>query len=122
LARILLDEEDVSERERLFKLATKRTRISLKALRASAKTAASKMQAKQRDEQKSKAASSPAESEASREKTDQRQRAAIEAILDQVQSTITLSAQTSANDRLVYVPRLVKRARYSSPVQVLPYH
>lgn len=96
LGRIRVEETDPAERERLLKIAAERTGISLKAIRASAEAAGSRMR-KPRTEPALSA--TPEELE----KIRRERREAVEAILNESQSRTLLRAQTWAGEQLMYV-------------------
>ncbi len=106
LARIADEEHDPSEQERLFKIAHDRTGISLKALRATSRSEAAKVDARRQEQEASMSPPSAEEAQAALEKERQQQQVAVEAILNNAQTTTELRAQTAANGQLVYVASL----------------
>jgi len=99
LGRILDEEHDAAEQERLLKLAAGRTAISLRALRASAQAEAARIQARRHEDQ---ATQPPLSAEQAREVAKKRQ-AAVDTILNNAHGTTTLRAQNAADGKLVYV-------------------
>lgn len=106
LGRILDEEQDAAEQERLFKLAAKQTGISLKSLRASAWDEAGKIQANRRKAEASEPAPTPQQVEAAQEKARQQRRDTVEAMLDEAENTVKLRAQSRAKGQLLYVAAL----------------
>jgi hypothetical protein len=98
LARIIAEETDLAEQERLLKKAAKRTGISLRSISNSAKVEATRLRTEKRKDEPSQRLT-PEEVEKAREK----RKAAVEAILDEAQRAVTLRAQTWTREQLVYV-------------------
>jgi Domain of unknown function (DUF3854) len=106
LGRILDEERDAAEQERLFKQAAKQTSISLKSLRASARDEVVKIQVNRRQAEASQPAQTPQQVEAAQEKARQQRRATAEAMLDEAENTVKLRAQSRAKGQLLYVAAL----------------
>lgn len=98
LARILVEEPDAAELERFLKTAARRTGISVVSIRKSAVVEAAQLREKQRDEE---ALLTPSVEEL--EKAREQRKATVDAILEDVQRSVTLRAQTWVRGQLAYV-------------------
>ena len=93
LGRIVDEEHDPSEQERLLKLAASRTRISLPAVRSSARIEAARVQSQRRQIQAAQSPPSDKEAAEAAEKQEEERRAEVERILNHAHQTVTLRAQ-----------------------------
>jgi hypothetical protein len=103
LGRIISEEHDPSERERLFKIVARGTGISLRSLRRSAEIEAARIEMERRQKEANLPPATPEEMGAQREKVKEQQRVAIETILSQAKNTVKLRAQTSVEGQLTYI-------------------
>ena len=93
LGRILDEEHDPGEQERLFKLAARLTKIPVRALRASGQAEATRTQTRRREDQANQLPLSAEEAREAAEKQHAERTAAVEAILNNAHGIITLRAQ-----------------------------
>lgn len=103
LARILIDETDPAERDRLLKMVARRSRISIKAVRETARLEAARIQAKREEEASNQPPPSAEEAKAAHEKALQDRDAAVASILAKAKTTTTLRAQTWTGRDLMYI-------------------
>jgi hypothetical protein len=103
LGRIVDEEHDPAEQERLLKLSARLTRIPLRALRTSAHTEAARIQAKRRQDQAKQPALSGEQAREAAKKRQEERNAAVESILNRAHETVTLRAQNNLNGDLSYV-------------------
>lgn len=103
LGRVLDEEHDPGEQERLLKLAARLTGIPVRALRASAHSEAERIEARRRDEQANQPPMSAEQAREAGKKRHEERRAAVETILNNAEATVTLRAQTSSDGQLAYV-------------------
>jgi hypothetical protein len=97
LRRIVLEEGDAAERERLLKEAAKLTNISLGSVRKSAES-----EARRHREETPKAVAAPKTPDEI-EKISRQQQANVDNILADAERTVSLRAQTGTEETLVYV-------------------
>jgi hypothetical protein len=121
LGRILDEEHDPSEQERLLKIAAQRTKLPIRALRSSAQAAAAILQKQRRENQ---AAQPPLSAEQALEAEKKRQaetRAAVENILKGAHKAITLRGQNAEDGEFSYiVPFGEAGSLYVSTAGVMP--
>ncbi|SPE21358.1 hypothetical protein SBA5_300002 [Candidatus Sulfotelmatomonas gaucii] len=103
LGRILDEQHDAGEQERLFKLAARRTKLTVGALRSSAEVAAAILQKKRREGQSAQPPLSPEQAQEAEKKRRAEIRADVENILNAAHNTITLRGQNAVDGELAYV-------------------
>jgi len=96
LGRIRVEETDPAERERLLKIAARRTGISLKSIRSSAEATESRIR-------KDSTEPAPLATPEELDKIRRERREAVEAILDEAQCRTVLHAQIWVVEELIYV-------------------
>ena len=126
LGRIVDEEHDPAEQERLLKTSARRTGISLAAVRSSAKFEASRIKAKRSENQAPKPSLSAEQQKEVAKKREEEIQAAIEGILSQANQKIILRAQNALDKELGYLTPfgeagcLLVRTSGVTPVTRLP--
>jgi len=103
LGRIIDEEHDPSEQERLLKLAARNTGIPVRALRSSAQAEAARIQAARREDQANQPPLSPEQTREAERSQREKRKAAVENILDSAKDAIVLRAQNNSDGELGYV-------------------